>query len=95
MVRRSIIAAAAVAVLGTTGALLAAAGQRAQRGADADVHLRPQRRPAGQHAHDQPQQRRDTGPVTGGPGSFVGATGTITGTSVAKKREAITITYST
>jgi hypothetical protein len=33
--------------------------------------------------------------VTGRTGSFAGATGTITGTSVAKKKEAITITYST
>jgi hypothetical protein len=36
-----------------------------------------------------------TGPVTQGDGSFAGATGTITGTSVTKKKEAITITYST
>ena len=36
-----------------------------------------------------------TGPVTGGTGSFAGAIGTITGTSAAKKKEAITITYST
>ena len=35
-----------------------------------------------------------TGPVTGGTGSFAGATGTITGTPVTKKKEAITITYS-
>jgi len=35
-----------------------------------------------------------TGPVTGGTGSFAGAIGTITGTPLSKKQEAITITYS-
>ena len=33
-----------------------------------------------------------TSPVTGGTGSFAGATGTITGTVIAKKKEAVTIT---
>jgi hypothetical protein len=35
------------------------------------------------------------GPVTGGTGSFAGATGTITGKSVTRNKEAITITYRT
>jgi hypothetical protein len=35
------------------------------------------------------------GRVTGGTGSFSGATGTITGKSAGKDKEAITITYST
>jgi hypothetical protein len=35
-----------------------------------------------------------SGSVTGGTGSFSGATGTITATPVTKKKEAITITYS-
>jgi hypothetical protein len=33
------------------------------------------------------------GPVTGGTGSFAGATGTITGTPITKRKEALTITY--
>ena len=36
-----------------------------------------------------------TGLETGGTGNVSGATGTITGTVIAKKKEAVTITHST